>query len=299
MWVIRAKNLTKYYKVKQSQGFWKDLFKPKYKIVKAVDGIDLKIKKGEIVGFIGPNGAGKSTTIKMLIGILHPTKGEVYTLGKVPYLEKDKLVKEIGVVFGQKRTLWPELSVRHNLEMLGLFYDLNKEEIKKRIEELNEFLDLKEFINQPFRKLSLGQQMKSELAGALIHKPKLLLLDEPTIGLDILAKFKFIELIKKINKEFGTTILLTSHDLQEIEKLCKRVIIINKGKIVYDGSLEKIKPKKVLIEIKTEKGIEKYEIERNNIKEFIFSLEENVLDITIKEIPIEEVVKQFYTNKNK
>jgi ABC-2 type transport system ATP-binding protein len=297
MWAIRTKNLTKHYKVKVSQGFWRDLFKPKYRVVKAVDGIDLKIKEGEIVGFIGPNGAGKSTTIKMLIGILHPTKGEVYTLGKVPYLDRERLTKEIGVVFGQKRTFWPELSVRHNLEMLGLFYDLSKKEIEKRIEELNEFLGLEEFINQSFRKLSLGQQMKSELAGALIHKPKLLLLDEPTIGMDILAKFKFIELIKEINKKFGTTILLTSHDLQEIEKLCKRIIIINKGKIVYDGDLDKIKPKKILIEIKTGEGVRKYEIERNKIKEFISSLEEEVLDITIKEIPIEEVIKQFYKKK--
>jgi len=291
---IYTKGLKKYYKVKLRRGFFKDLFKPTYKIIKAVNGLDLKIEKGEIVGFIGPNGAGKSTTIKMLVGILWPTEGKVFTLGKVPYIEREKLAKEIGVVFGQKKSLWGELSVKDNLFILGQFYDLNDDVIEERIKELSESLGLKEFINRPFRKLSLGQQMKSELAVALIHKPKLLLLDEPTIGMDVLAKLDFISLVKKINENEKTTVLLTSHDLQEIEKLCNRVIIINKGKIIYDGELDKIKPDKVIVELKTDKGVIKREVKRNEIKKFLNSIKEEILDFTIKEIPIEEVIKEYY-----
>lgn len=290
--IIDVKNLVKYYKVKEKKGIIKDLIHPEFKIVKAVENISFSIKKGEIVGFIGPNGAGKTTTIKMLTGILHPDSGEIVSNGFVPYKSRKTYLKKVGVVFGQRKSMWPEISVMDNLELISSFYDVSNKELKKRINELSKLIDLSEFISTPFRKLSLGQQMKSELVSCLIYKPEILFLDEPTIGMDIIAKFNFIQLLKKINDEEKTTIILTSHDLAEIENLCKRLIIINKGRIVYDGEFSKIKPDEVIIKWEDKGKIREKRMKKGLVANFLKKID--IDTVNIKEIPIEEVINEFY-----
>ena len=198
--------------------------------------MSLNVEKGEILAFIGPNGAGKSTTIKMLTGILCPSKGEALVAGINPAKQRKKLAYKIGTVFGQKEQLWTHLTPYDNFKFFGAIYDLKDYEIEKRIKELNDTLELDEFINTPVRNLSLGQRIRCEIAASLIHRPDILFLDEPTIGLDPVVKENIRVLIKRMNKEFGTTIFLTSHDVGDIEKLCKRVVIINDGKVEATGS---------------------------------------------------------------
>src|SRR5574343_742037 len=234
---INISNLTKKfsYKEKSRQAGWlKNIFFPKTREILAVDDIAFSIKKGERVAFIGPNGAGKSTTIKMMTGILFPTSGEIDILGLDPTKDRKKLAYEIGTVFGQRSQLLPNLPLTDSLEFFGVMYDMSDEEIKKRISELVELFDLRPFITQPVRKLSLGQRMRVEVAASLIHKPKIILLDEPTIGLDVVVKKTLRDLLLKINKEENTTIFLTSHDVGDIESLCNRTIIINHGTIIKD-----------------------------------------------------------------
>jgi ABC-2 type transport system ATP-binding protein len=192
------------------------------------------VARGERIAFIGPNGAGKSTTIKMLTGILFPSSGKINILGLDPTKDRKKLAYQIGTVFGQRSQLLPNLPLTDSLEFFGVMYDLTDEQIKKRIAELSAIFDLGSFIDQPVRKLSLGQRMRAEVAVSLIHKPKIILLDEPTIGLDVVAKKTLRDLLLKINKEEGTTIFLTSHDVGDIESLCSRTIIINHGKLIKD-----------------------------------------------------------------
>jgi ABC-2 type transport system ATP-binding protein len=217
-----------------SHGWLKNLFYPERKDITAVDNISFSVKSGERVAFIGPNGAGKSTTIKMLTGILFPTSGQVSVLGLDPVKDRKKLAYQIGTVFGQRSQLLPNLPLTDSLEFFGVMYDLTNEQIKDRIKELVELFDLGSFIDQPVRKLSLGQRMRAEVAVSLIHKPKIILLDEPTIGLDVVAKKILRELLLKINKTEGTTIFLTSHDVGDVEFLCDRTIVINHGVIIKD-----------------------------------------------------------------
>jgi len=290
--IIQVKNLSKAFKVKQKKGFLKDLFRPEYRRIDAVDNISFNIKKGELIGFIGPNGAGKTTTIKMLCGILWPTSGEALVNNKIPYKNREEYVKSIGVVFGQRRSLWPELSVKDNLELIGSMYGLSSETITKRIIELNKLIIIEDFMLQPFRKLSLGQQMKSELVASLLHNPKILFLDEPTIGMDIIAKNDFINLLKEINKREECTIMLTSHDLNEIEKLCPRIIIINKGKKLFDGPIEKIKADKLIVRYEIGNKIKEKVLAKNKIKDFLNKID--LTNINIREIPLEEVIKEHY-----
>jgi len=290
--IIQLKNLSKAFKVKQKRGFLKDLFRPEYKRIDAVDNVSFDIRKGELVGFIGPNGAGKTTTIKMLCGILWPTSGEALVNNKIPYKNREEYVKSIGVVFGQRRSLWPELSVKDNLELIGSMYNLSSELIRKRIVELNKLIVIEDFMLQPFRKLSLGQQMKSELVASLLHNPKILFLDEPTIGMDIIAKNDFINLLKEINKREECTIMLTSHDLNEIEKLCSRIIIINKGKKLFDGPIEKIKADRLIVRYEIEGKIKEKTVLKNKIKDFLNKID--LTNINIREIPLEEVIKEHY-----
>ena len=234
---IIIKNLTKRFafSVKNASSGWiKNLFFPEIREVVAVDDISFSVAKGERIAFIGPNGAGKSTTIKMLTGILFPTSGNVRILGFDPTKERKKLAHQIGTVFGQRSQLLPNLPLTDSLEFFGVMYDLTEKEIKQRIQELTELFDLGSFIDQPVRKLSLGQRMRAEVAASLIHKPKIILLDEPTIGLDVVAKKSLRDLLLKINKEEGATIFLTSHDVSDIETLCDRTIVINHGKIIKD-----------------------------------------------------------------
>lgn len=235
--VISVTNLSKKfsYSCKSPECSWlKNFFSPKKKEIIAVDNISFSLEAGERVAFIGPNGAGKSTTIKMLTGILFPSSGTINILGLDPTKDRKKLAYQIGTVFGQRSQLLPNLPLTDSLEFFGVMYDLKDEEIKKRIAELSLLFDLNSFIDQPVRKLSLGQRMRAEVAVSLIHKPKIILLDEPTIGLDVVAKYALRDLLLKINKEEGTTILLTSHDVGDIEFLCTRTIIINHGKIIKD-----------------------------------------------------------------
>jgi len=234
---IVVTNLTKKFSfsAKSSSSSWlKNLFSPETKEIIAVNDISFSVKRGERVAFIGPNGAGKSTTIKMLTGILFPTSGKVDILGFDPTKDRKKLAYQIGTVFGQRSQLLPNLPLTDSLEFFGVMYDLPEKEIKKRIAELVELFDLGTFIAQPVRKLSLGQRMRAEVAVSFIHKPKIILLDEPTIGLDVVAKKALRDLLLKINKEEKTTIFLTSHDVGDIESLCDRTIVINRGAVIRD-----------------------------------------------------------------
>jgi len=244
---IDVQDLRKEFKVQQSRqglkGAFQDLFQREYKHVAAVKDISFQIPKGEICGYIGENGAGKSTTIKMLTGILVPTSGDIKVNGYVPYKEREKFVSGIGVVFGQRSQLWWDIGVIESFQLLKKVYRVSDAEYKKRMDELIERLQLAELLTRPVRKLSLGQRMRCELAAALIHNPSILFLDEPTIGLDIVVKTEIREFLKSLNQRYETTILLTTHDLQDIEALCSRVIMLDDGRIIYDGGLEELKLK--------------------------------------------------------
>lgn len=228
-------------------------FKHKGNTVVAVDGVSFTIKQGETVAFIGPNGAGKSTTIKMLTGILHPTSGEVSILGLSPVKDRKKVVQQIGAVFGQRSNLLPNLPMKDTLSLFGVMYGLSKEEIKNRIEYLEDTLDMKSFRDQAIRTLSLGQRMRVEIACALIHNPKILFLDEPSIGLDIIAKQNLREVLLQLRDEHNMTIFLTSHDVGDIEAICDRTIVVNHGKIVVDeptNELHKLIDKEKVVEVR-------------------------------------------------
>jgi ABC-2 type transport system ATP-binding protein len=254
---IEAKGLTKEFKSYISRpglsGAFRDLFKRQYKTMRAVDGIDLEIAPGEIVGYIGENGAGKSTTIKMLTGILMPTSGYLRVNGMDPHREREKFVRTIGVVFGQRSQLWWDIAVQESFTLLKKVYRLSDAEYKRHMGHVIDVLEIGELLPKPVRKLSLGQRMRCELAAALIHNPPLLFLDEPTIGLDVLVKLKIRDFLKEMNQTYGTTILLTTHDLSDIEALSSRVVMLDSGKIIYDGGLNELRTtwgneKKVMIE---------------------------------------------------
>ncbi|MFR7819894.1 ATP-binding cassette domain-containing protein [Candidatus Pseudoruminococcus sp.] len=245
--MIYAEHLKKEFKkvIKEPglKGSIKALFKPKKEIVTAVDDINFHVSKGEILGFIGPNGAGKSTVIKMLTGILTPTSGECRINGQIPQNNRQKYVKEIGVVFGQRTQLWWDLPLTETYNVLKEIYEVSDENFKKRMAFLNEVLELEGFIKSPVRTLSLGQRMRADIAASLLHSPKVLFLDEPTIGLDVVVKDNIRNAIMEINKEEQTTVILTTHDISDIELLCKRIVMIDKGKNVFDGDLHELKSK--------------------------------------------------------
>lgn len=239
--VISAHNLSKTYYVRKRKPGLKgavfSLFRNNKQAINAVNNIDIHIEEGELVGFIGPNGAGKSTTIKMLSGIIMPTDGDVLVCGNNPNKDRINNSYNIGAVFGQKTQLWWDLPVRESFELLRRMYGIDDKAYKDNLQEFVECLGVSEFISQPVRQLSLGQRIRAEIIAALIHNPKVVYLDEPTIGLDIDAKIKIREFIKKINNERNITFLLTTHDLQDIEELAKRIIVINHGKICFDGTM--------------------------------------------------------------
>jgi ABC-2 type transport system ATP-binding protein len=240
--IISVRKLSKDYKIhKNHPGYFgavRNLFDRRYNLVHAVDEISFKIFPGELVGYIGPNGAGKSTTIKMLTGLLVPTSGDIKVNGLIPWKDRETYVKNIGAVFGQRSTLWWDLPVRDSLHLLQHIYDIPDQRFQYNLDRFREILDLDSFINTPVRSLSLGQRMRADLCAALLHDPKLLFLDEPTIGLDVVAKQKVREFIQYINQEMGTTILLTTHDSADIARLCDRVMIIDHGKILFDGKFD-------------------------------------------------------------
>jgi len=321
MKAIEVKNIKKRYKTRiKEKGFigsLKSIFKPKYKIKKAVDNISFSIDSGEVVAFIGPNGAGKSTTIKMLTGILYKDSGSIEIMGINPEKDRKKLSYKIGTVFGQKEQLWTHLTPYDNFKFIGEIYDIPKMIVEKKIKEYTEMFELSDFINTPVRNLSLGQRIICEIVASLIYEPSILFLDEPTIGLDPVVKEKIRILIKRLNKEKKTTIFLTSHDISDIEKLCKRVIIVNDGKIVLDDTMENLKYhylNKKIVEVKMnskvnlndKEGIKilkdkdynlKIEVDTNKrkINDVINLLDiNNIIDINISNIPLENIISEIY-----
>lgn len=245
MAVIITDNLSKTFKVTKKdpgvRGALKALVKPNFESVLAVKQVSFEIKPGEMVGYIGVNGAGKSTTIKMLTGILEPTSGSVEVLGRDPHKDRVKNARDIGVVFGQRTQLWWDLALIESLNLIGKIYEIPRKQFSDQLEQFGEILDIKRLFTVPIRQMSLGQKMRAELAATLIHNPKVVYLDEPTIGLDLLVKEKIRDFIRQQNREKNITVMLTTHDLGDIEELCQRVIIIDNGILIYDGPLNVIR----------------------------------------------------------
>lgn len=326
--MIEVKDLRKEFKKpirgEGISGMIKTLFSRKYEVKEAVKGINFEIKEGEMVGYIGSNGAGKSTTIKMMCGILNPTGGKVLIDGMEPYKKRKQVAQNIGVVFGQKTQLWWDIQLIESFKVLKEIYQISDEDYKERMEFLENVLGLSDFLKQPVRTLSLGQRMRADLAASLLHNPKVLFLDEPTIGLDVLVKEKIREAIKEMNKKYNTTVILTTHDMADIENLCNRIIIIDEGNVIYDGDLLSIKNKfgdlrTVTIELRddltstdmfdTFDGNVGYELKGRELTVNFDALKvnfENVMnhimqhvhmkDMKLKEISIEEVVREIYKN---
>src|SRR3990167_2522044 len=267
--VIEVKNLRKYYKVHQKEpglsGSIKSLFNRKYSDVKAVDNVSFEIGVGELVGFIGPNGAGKTTTLKVLSGLLYPTSGFVQALGYTPWDRKPAYQKQFSLVMGQKNQLWWDLPAIESFILNKEIYEVPDNKYKKTLDELVELLDVADILKVQVRKLSLGQRMKMELIAALIHSPKILFLDEPTIGLDVVMQKKMRDFIKEYNKRFNSTIILTSHYMDDVKELCQRIIIIDKGKLLFDGALDEIIKKYAdhkLITVVFSKPVERADLEK-------------------------------------
>jgi ABC-2 type transport system ATP-binding protein len=243
--IISVHNLHKHFRIaihrRGALGAFRNLFSRDHRLVRAVDGISFEISRGELVGYLGPNGAGKSTTLKMLTGLLVPTSGELLVNGCLPWRERQSFVGKIGAVFGQRTTLWWDLPVIESLDMLQHIYKIPRARYLTNLDEFRKLLELDAFLNTPVRSLSLGQRMRADLCAALLHNPPLLFLDEPTIGLDVVAKERIRQFIHHINQQRGTTIILTTHDLSDVEKLCERVLIIDKGKLLFDGKLDDLR----------------------------------------------------------
>jgi len=317
---IVLKELSKVFSFKASKGL-KGFLRPVKKQVRAVDDISLTIKKGETVAFIGPNGAGKSTTIKMLTGILQPSAGHIAVLGFNPLTKRRELAMRIGTVFGQRSQLVFNLPLTDSFELTAEMYGVPKQEAQKRIATLIRQFDLTDFVDQPVRKLSLGQRMRAEVANALIHNPDIIFLDEPTIGLDIVAKRSLRETIKSVNKERGTTVFLTSHDVGDIEEVCERTLIVNHGKIVLDAKTSALKKdylKRKKVSVVPADGVDSsvaveevaaisedgrlvfdVDITKTPLKQFLPSLLEqiDIADLTIEDTPLEDIIHELYTKE--
>lgn len=247
MHIIEVKNISKQFKIYEKEsglkGVFKSFFNAKKIIKTAVDDVSFNVKPGEIIGYIGPNGAGKSTTIKMLTGILTPTSGEIIVDGLVPYQKRTQNARKIGVVFGQRTQLWWDLPLGESFTVLKEIYQIPDDLYQERLNYFKEIFELDTFIKQPVRQLSLGQRMKADIVASMLHNPKLLFLDEPTIGLDVIAKENIRKTILALNQKYQTTVILTTHDLSDIEMLCDRILLIDQGKIIYDGNIHLIKEK--------------------------------------------------------
>lgn len=321
--IIKFDNICKDFKLslrkKGLKGAFVGLFKREYKTIEALKNVSFEVQEGDIVGYIGPNGAGKSTTIKIMSGILTPTSGMCECDAFVPWKQRREYVKNIGVVFGQRSQLWWDVPVIDSLDLLKDVYKISEDEYKETLDLLTKTLNLTDLLNRPLRQLSLGQKMKCELAGALIHRPKILFLDEPTIGLDAVTKLAVRDFIKKINKEWGTTVILTTHDMNDIDALTNKIILIGRGQILYNGSFNAIKEKygKIkTINVEFEKEyknieLEGYEVvshEKNtavlknlpetefHTKDFITKISEKytIKDFSISSLGVDEVLAKMY-----
>lgn len=301
--IIEVNELTKKFKLRKPSSRLQNLFKPDYKTVTAVNKISFNISKGERVAFIGPNGAGKSTTIKMLSSILYPSSGEARVLGLIPWENRQKLSHHIGTVFGQRSQLWYNLPIQDSFALIAKIYDLPDIEFKRRLARLVKLFEIRDLLSHPTCSLSLGQRMRCEIVASLLHKPDVLFLDEPTIGLDVTAKSIIRDLVKKEALEDETTLLLTSHDTDDMEKVCQRVIIISKGKIIFDDSINALKNSylaRKYIEITTDSG-EKIksvvDTKQKPIKQAIDELVQkyHVIDMTVENPPMEEIIKEIYS----
>ena len=326
--IIEVKNLCKTFKKpvrgEGLRGMIKTLFSRKYIPIEAVKDVSFSIKQGEIVGYIGANGAGKSTTIKMMCGILHPTSGEVVVNNMKFDKNRKEINKEMGVVFGQKTQLWWDIPLIETFKILKVIYDVPEDVFKERFDYLCDLLDLNSFMTQSVRSLSLGQRMRADFAAALIHCPKIVYLDEPTIGLDVLVKDKIRKAIKELNKKYNITVILTTHDMKDIEELCNRIIIIDKGSILYDGSLRDIKYKfgntktivipsnvdisallekypSIQLEEMDDKVALKFSLEEINIDDVLLELINtyHIEDLKINDISIEDITKNLYEKNEK
>jgi viologen exporter family transport system ATP-binding protein len=328
--LIHVQDLCKHFRTfRRREGLWgsiQNLFVRQYHTVAAVDRVGFNIDRGESVGYIGPNGAGKSTTIKMLTGILVPTSGDIRINGFVPHRQRRDYVKTIGVVFGQRTQLWWDIAVIESFKLLRRIYDVSQRDFDARMERFNEVLNIRDYLYTPVRKLSLGERMRCDLAAALLHNPPLLFLDEPTIGLDVVAKDRIRRFLHAVNRDFRTTILLTTHDLDDIEELCRRIMIIDHGRVLYDGPLDRLKEQ--LLRTKLVKfvlkdaahaagvaGFEREGLELERVDEMTFRIRFDrhriatsdlireilsaveVRDLLIEDEPIEEIIKRIYAGE--
>lgn len=328
--IIKVKNLNKTYKTfKRKEGLFqavKSLFNRQKVITHAVQNVNFTIEKGEIVGFVGQNGAGKSTTIKMMTGVLYPSSGDVKILGFTPWTQRKKYAQHIGVVFGQKTQLWWDLPALDSFHLARGIYKIPEKEFESRLNHMIKLLRISKIVEKPVRNLSLGERMKCEFIMALLHNPQILYLDEPTIGVDALAKADIRDFLRDIQRKYMTTIILTTHDMDDIEELCKRVIIIDQGKILYDGNLTTLKNKyikwktvdiefkKITNRIKFDEIVNKGEIvvSRSNYRSLRFDkrkydvpklIEElmktlEIIDLTLHEPRLEAVIKEIYGKNN-
>jgi len=326
--IITVSDLNKYFKkFERSVGLisaLKSVFKRNYITVNAVNNVSFEVKKGEILGYLGPNGAGKSTVIKMLTGILYPSSGEINSLGFIPWKDREKYVANIGAVFGQKSILWHDLPAIDTFNLQKTIYEIPDDEFNKRLNEMTELLNVRDISKTPVRNLSLGERMRCEFIASMLHNPKIIFLDEPTIGLDVVAKEKIRGFIKKVNKEYGTTVILTTHDIGDVEELCDRIIIIDKGIHIYAGSLLDLKKKYVnhrLLKVEFNNEVKKPHLKHceliekpdeytalfkvnitktgmtNAVKEAFTKY--NVYDIDIKEQSVESIIRQIYEETTK
>lgn len=323
---IRVEKLSKMFEVQVSPpgilGALKGLFTSNKIDVQAIQDLCFEIKPGERVAFIGPNGAGKSTTIKMLTGILYPSSGDVEVLGIVPWQDRYSLGFKIGTVFGQRTQLWYHLPPSDTFALLAKIYELKPSEYKKRIQELTDAFELKPFLNKPVRQLSLGERMRCEIAASLLHRPQILFLDEPTIGLDINAKLVIRDLLNNLSQEHGTTLFLTSHDTADIEQVCDRVIVLDQGRLIQDSSIKDLKKnyikKKILTLLTSEEpkalqmtGVKTLEMTSHHITyEVDLSIipidrviheafkTTSVKDVTIEDPSMEEIIRELYSATN-
>ena len=325
--IIEFKEISKDFKIsmkiKDKKKSFLNLFRREKIVVKALTNVSFEIEEGDIVGYIGPNGAGKSTTIKIMSGILTPTSGECSIMGQTPWKDRKKYVKNIGVVFGQRSQLWWDVPIIDSFELLKDIYKIPTAEYNETLNDLINALNLKELLNRPLRQLSLGQKMKCELAGSLLHRPKVLFLDEPTIGLDAVTKLAVRDFVKTINKKWGTTIILTTHDMSDIDALTNKIILIGRGQILYKGSFSAIKEKYghiKEIEVEFAKSYNKIELEgysvikhegntvtlKNdenttfNVKDFFNSITKKyeVVDFQVNSISVDEILAKLYKELN-